>query len=823
MKSRVLHLVSQAHLDPVWLWPVRDGIAEALTTMRSAVDRAAETRSFKFTRSSAITYRWVKEMDPHLYAEIGKLIKAGRWEVIGGWLEQPDCNLPATESFFRQGLHAQTFFKKEFGSDGKTRIGYNVDSFGHAGGLPQILKKSGLDYYVFLRPMPGDNPALPLLFWWESPDGSRVLTQRIGLQYSQSYSATIADIDATIRAACAQCFAPGMDHGVTWFGVGNHGGGPTREHIAHILEMQKDPTLPDIRFSTVRDYFSAVERSSNFKSLPVVRGELGFCLRGCYAATGEVKALHRQSEKALQAAEQFAVLAAGSETQKPPDRLRDAWSHLLFNEFHDILAGTCVSGTQDETRHRFGATLTPANEAATRAAYTMARRVDTRSEKGSVLFAANSLPWPRTALVEIDTFISPHGREKITHLETRDGKRIPLQWATADANFGPWGLRWGKLTAALPLPAGGYRSFRVCTEPLDLPPEDPFATGTVATDQFVKNGKEIVPPGPFTKNPALASLKSPAGRELLAAPLGVVVIEDKSDTWGYHVRQFRKELGQPEIVRTQEIESGPVISVTRQISRWESSEIWMDVIRITGSPVVGLRFRINWQEKRQIAKLDIPTKLKKCELLAKMPGEIARRPANGDEFPNHDWIALAGNLGKKSATLGVINDSTYTHDAKQGIVRQCLVRSVAFAEHPPFNYTDDTYVRFADQGWQERRFWLLASDGPVDTASLDRLSQECQIPAQAMMDSGHPGTEPWEASRFALEPADVSLLAFKHAEAGGGVILRVQEMSGKAVQARGVWQNRRFSFRLKPWEIKTLQLVRSKSRLIAKTIRALEN
>jgi len=95
-------------------------------------------------------------MDPCLFAEIGKLIKAGRWEVIGGWLEQPDCNLPSTESFFRQGLHAQTFFEEEFGAPGKTRIGYNVDSFGHAGGLPQILKKSGLDYYVFMRPMPAD-------------------------------------------------------------------------------------------------------------------------------------------------------------------------------------------------------------------------------------------------------------------------------------------------------------------------------------------------------------------------------------------------------------------------------------------------------------------------------------------------------------------------------------------------------------------------------------------------------------------------------------------------------------------------------------------
>lgn len=145
-------MISQAHLDPVWLWPLQDGIAETLTTMRSAVDRIGETEDFVFTRSSAGVYRWIQEMDPRLFSEIQELVSRGCWEAIGGWIEQADCNLPGTESFFRQALYAQNFFRQTLGERGVSRIGYNVDSFGHAGGLPQILRATGFGYYVARSP-----------------------------------------------------------------------------------------------------------------------------------------------------------------------------------------------------------------------------------------------------------------------------------------------------------------------------------------------------------------------------------------------------------------------------------------------------------------------------------------------------------------------------------------------------------------------------------------------------------------------------------------------------------------------------------------------
>lgn len=822
----VLHLISQAHLDPVWLWPLNDGVAEALTTMHSAVERAKETPSFKFTRSSACTYRWAEEMDPVLFRRIRSLVRTGRWEVMGGWIEQPDCNLPSAESFFRQGLYGKAYFRRAFGPAGDTRVGYNVDSFGHAGGLPQILRATGFDRYVFMRPQAEDDPSLPLLFWWKSPDGARVLAQRIPMVYSQSYAATPADIEATVRGAATSCFAPGFRNGVMWFGVGNHGGGPTRAHIAKILELQGDASLPELRFSTLRDYFAAVEAEPVFKRLPTVARELNFLFRGCYSSTGAVKRLHRFSEKALFAAEALACVAHGEKAD--PAALRDAWWAHLFNEFHDILAGTCVAPTDEETRDRHGVSRAAAQEAARRAAFTMARRVDTHAETGSVLFVANPLPWARTALVSLDTFKSPHGVVDITHLESQDGReRFPVQWQHADANLGPWGLPWGKLTAALPVPAGGYRVFRVATRPTAKAFVNPFA-GQAATEQFVKSedadGAVATPARADLKGRASVPSVKVGRRELLAAPVGLLVIRDQSGAWGHGVRAYEEELGRPESRGLELLEDGPVLSVTRETFGWGASEIWLDTVRYPHLPgAVELRLRINWQERRRMLKLEIPTRLREVAVRAKMAGEVARRQPEGGEEPCHDWVAIEGRIGGRAAALAVLNDSTYAYSVRDGVLRLTLVRAVPAAEHPPFEYKDDRHVHFLDQGWQERRFLIVAADGGhAALPPLDRLAEEFQVAAIPMLDSGHPGTEPWEASAISVLPSTVAVLAVKPSEDGKAVVLRVQEAAGRPTTAHGRWLGAAFQVKLRPWQIVTLRLVRGARGVKASSVDALE-
>ena len=177
-KKPEVHLIGNAHLDPIWLWRWQEGCGEVLQTFRSALDRLNEYPDFVFTCSSAAYYRWVEEIDPDMFEEIRARVKEGRWVPVNGWWIQPDCNMPSAESFARQALYSQLYYYEKFGVICHT--GYNVDSFGHNYMIPQLLKQSGMDHYVMMRPGPHENPNVPhRLFWWESPDGSRVLTYHI--------------------------------------------------------------------------------------------------------------------------------------------------------------------------------------------------------------------------------------------------------------------------------------------------------------------------------------------------------------------------------------------------------------------------------------------------------------------------------------------------------------------------------------------------------------------------------------------------------------------------------------------------------------------
>lgn len=214
-----IHLIGNAHLDPVWLWRWQEGFSEILATYRSALDRMNEFPDYKFTSACAVYYQWIEKMDKDMFDEICMRIKDGRWCVAGGWFLQPDCNIPSGESFARHGLISQRYFKEKFGVTAKT--GYNVDSFGHNAALPQILKKSGMDNYVFMRPFPNEQGRDEDVFIWESADGTKVPTYRIPYFYNIDLK-KLDKLDLIKEKADKQ----NIDL-MAFFGVGNHGGGPT--------------------------------------------------------------------------------------------------------------------------------------------------------------------------------------------------------------------------------------------------------------------------------------------------------------------------------------------------------------------------------------------------------------------------------------------------------------------------------------------------------------------------------------------------------------------------------------------------------------------
>jgi alpha-mannosidase len=784
-KSRVLHIIGYSHIDAAWLWPWRDGSNIALNTFRSALDRMKETPEFRYSHSSAIHYSWVERADPKMFAEVQERVREGRWEIVGGWPVEPDCNIPSTESFVRHSLYGKNYFQRAFGVD--VNIGLNPDSFGHAAGLPSILKRAGYRYYVFMRPQEHEMK-LPLLFWWEAPDGSRVLTLRIRRGYSMS-AERIAD-------AAQNNFAQGFNHAAYFLGVGDHGGAVTKAQIASVIEQQRDVTLPELRFSTVGQFFAAVESSPAMASLPVIRTELQHHARGCYSAYGEGKQLNRRAERLLVQAEAINVMAnLQNEHPYPSQDYAAAWWKVLFNQFHDLMAGTAFYPAYQDARDSMGWACETAQTSRIEALESMARRVDLGTVKEGAVFAFNPLPWSRKALVEFHTeknpglnpwVATPAGVIPITHLETADGQKVPMQWRPADSMT----QIWPRLSACVELPPCGYKVLELVH---GTPPETP-----PFNELFAVNEAGF----------GISSLKASDGKELLAGPLGLVVISDPSDTWAHGIAKFRQEIARPRFVSSQQIEDGPITRVTRQRASWNDSEIVLDIAQFKAIDAIELRFVIDWREHEQILKLEIPTALSSPRVFAKVPGAAIERQTNGEEEPYQDWVAVQGKLGAEDYTVGLINNQTYSYDCLQGTLRTILIRSAPFARHDPHQVPHNDNNAWQDQGRQERRFWLVRGRGAFNALELDRQAEELQTPAEYVMDSVHEGTEPRERSFLQLKPGNVLLTALKRAERGDGIIVRLQECAGKATEFAldSISLNLNYRAQIKPWEIKTLLL-----------------
>ncbi len=317
-------MAGNAHLDPVWLWKWPEGLSEVLATCHSAIQRIQETPDFVFTRSSAVVYEWIEEVDPALFAGIKKYVNKGNWNIVGGWWVQSDVNLPSGESFVRQCLYGKKYFREKFGIHVKTA--YNVDSFGHNASLPQILKKAGFENYLFLRPDLNEKKIDVPLFWWESADGSRILTCRT-CHYGHWYN---SNVDENTVRRVIENIPSGQNIGLHLYGVGDHGGGPTKEHIAAIIELNKRKDMPNMKFSSPQAFFDAVRKSG--VRFPVLKDELQHHASGCYAAGAKIKEYNRQCENALITAEKFSSILCmlNNDFKYPKEQLDTAWKRLLL-------------------------------------------------------------------------------------------------------------------------------------------------------------------------------------------------------------------------------------------------------------------------------------------------------------------------------------------------------------------------------------------------------------------------------------------------------------------------------------------------------------
>jgi alpha-mannosidase len=760
MSQPRLHMIGNAHLDPVWLWRWPEGCAEAIGTCWAAVELLAEYPGVIFTRGEAVIYRWIEDLDPGLFARIVDLVRAGRWVIAGGWWLQPDCNLPGGESFIRQALYGKRYFSDRFGID--VTIGYNVDSFGHAATLPMLLRHTGFSHYVFMRPKEHELPLPASLFDWVAPDGSAVAAFRIPVSYHTAAGTappTLQKIEMVEEWASREglplmCF----------YGIGNHGGGPTRNDMAVIARMQSEGH--NLVFSDPKRYFDEVAGMAR----PATTKELQIHAIGCYSAVSSLKLLNRRTEAALcqaEAACSLAQLKAGS--PYPHEQLRRLWETLLFNQFHDILCGTSVPSATRDAEQALGGAIQDAEELTTYALRHLAATVaQAPSATDSTFLVFNLTGGAQNMPLEYEPWTSWKEDETYRLLDD-SGAEIACQDVQPE-NYAHPGLHRVLFTPRVP--AFGYRLFRYA-EGAGL---NTWPSNLRVTPHALENSRWRVEIDPTTGGIS-AMVDKQAGRALFSATAHLpLVVDDPSDTWGHGLDHFGLQGEAFQCEHVSVLESGPVRGALRVRSRRGASTVTSTYL-LCDDPELPLEIRVtvDWRGQHQLLRLCYPFALESPEFRYEVPYGSVCRADDGRECTGQRWV-LASGAGEYGAALA--NDAKYSYAAAHGTLYMTVLRSPVFAHHEPYVLDPAGNYPYVDQGEQSFTLRLLAGKG-LTASAAHRLADELLSPPIATPHVARAGTGPYKATLLQVRAGSSTATCLKMAEDGSGAILRILEHDGK--------------------------------------------
>lgn len=794
-----VHLICNAHLDPVWQWRWEEGCAEALATFRTAVEILGEHPGLVFNHNEAVLYRWVERYDPPLFAEIQRLVRLGRWSISGGWYLQPDVNLPGIESLVRHVVEGRRYFRDRFGV--RPLVAYNFDSFGHSAGLPQLLRLGGYRMYVHMRPQPSELDLPSDLYRWRGVDGSEVLALRIvvGLYHTER-----DNISRRLQEGADLALHLTRDVPVFW-GLGDHGGGATREDLRRIDEFIRREDRVEIIHSTPDRLYEALRDAG--ESAPVVTGELQRVFTGCYTSLSRLKRRARISLGTLVQTEALCAAAwwlAGADY--PATELDEAWRDHLFNDFHDILPGSCTEPAETDALDLYGRV----SEAARRVRLGAAVALNAAPPRASVpVVVVNSNPAAGPVPVEFECMADCRPLWTGTwHLRLFDagGREVECQEEQPEAllPFNGWRR---KLSFLARLPAVGSAGFRV--EVAEGAPTPRAAPPMVAHE--------------LDRSLGLVTRLDVVGRQCLAGPLlQPLAVEDDGDSWGTDRGSYRRVLGRfearPGGVCT--VRQGPVRTITESVLAWGQSRIVVHTIAYAGWPVLEYRLWVHWNEERKRLKLAVPTALVSASLEGEVPGGVVTRPADGQEHVHGRWFLLRGELDGRPAAVGVVNSGQHGLDFWGGQVGLSVLRSAAYCHEQGFRLGDAPARKYMDQGVHEIRLLVTAGEPDEVRARLPGLADWLDAPPAAYahlpparLAAGRGecgGDRRTDRDLLSLAPPGVRLLACKRSADGTALVVRLHEATGRPTQATlRLWPSGpETTLSLRSFEIKTLRAQR---------------
>ncbi|MDE1161549.1 MAG: glycoside hydrolase family 38 C-terminal domain-containing protein [Acidobacteriaceae bacterium] len=805
MHTAMVDLDGNAHIDAAWLWPVSETVDVVKRTFSTALQLMNEYPDYKFTQSAAAYSAWMADKYPDIHKQIQERVKEGRWEIVGGMWVEPDLNLPGGESLVRQLLVGQRVFKDLYGVTAK--IGWNPDSFGYNWQLPQIYKRSGIDYFVTQKMHWNDTNQLPLrLFWWESPDGSKVLTY-----FPTDYAWT--NVNPTrLSADYAESSQrnPGTAEHLDLYGVGDHGGGPTRDMLdsaEHWMALSKQPTaLPTFHFTTAQEYFDGVQAKLAAKSpvlsydnilsykpeapdaegrltIPTWDDELYFEYhRGVYTTQAKHKAFMRRSEEETLDAEKLASFAWLYGQSYPAEELTENWKKITFNQFHDLAAGSGIATIYRDAAKDYGEVLNEDEIVSGKSLDDIASRVNTLVGADKPVLVFNPLPWPRTELVDVAVEL-PKPNEKVA-LHDRAGQFVATQDAgkSVIARVSVPALGYSVLSAspACVTTKNGSRGTGICiggassSDPSVHESSDSFslqndhvsfavnkATGCITTI------KEHVLSSHAGKAEWLS--KNACGNQLEA-------FTDKPrnyDAWNIDPGTLDKAptiLDKADSVKL--VVDGPLRKTVRVERTFNKSHITQDISLDAGADTVVIDTTIDWHEKHVLLKAAFPLAATAPKATYEIPFGSIQRPTTRDnsyqkaqfEVPALRWA----DLGDAKQGVSILNDSKYGYDAVGNVLRLTLLRAPTWPDPD------------ADQGLQHFRYAIYPHTGEWHRVDTVRRAYELNQPLMATQTFAHTGVLPAEHSFVSVDEPNVILTAVKKAEDRDALVFRMYEAEGKA-------------------------------------------
>ncbi len=759
VKKFTIHLIGHAHLDMNWLWTWPATLIAAKGTIQSVNSLMKEYPDFHFSQSQATLYSTMEKNYPSLFKETKKWVKQGRWEITASTWVEGDLNMASGEALVRQILYAKKYIREKFGIEPK--ICWCPDTFGHPWTYPQILKKSGIDYYYGCRCR---DPLRYPLFWWGAPDGSSVLAFNSGETYNNSIGPGLCSELIQTRERS------GSNHHLIVYGIGNHGGGPTRRDLEMAARLQKRPLFPNLKFDKSENFFKAATISSDY---PVVKNELNPIFEGCYTTHSDIKLMNRRAETLLSAAEIFSTIASFYGPSYPGEEFETAWRNASFNQFHDLLDGSAIHPAYEYSHRLFKGTKKICQSHLGKALRSISTEVSIQKKQGIPIIVFNPLSWQRKDIVKVKI-------SSFKNFSLYDEK----------GNFIPSQLNKNTLIFIGNVPSFGYCTYYLRSsksrdvanpKPLSIVEEGSFyrMENEFFSLLVARNSGCISYLFDKTTRKELINVQERMGGGGTLFPPGnlfQILFEKPHPMSAWNIGPISKTVNLISGAKVKVSEEGAIRSVLKVEHKFNQSPILQEIILYREIPRIDFFTTVNWQERgtknsdAPMLKVSFPLNISAREACFEIPFGYIYRPNNGREMPALKWA----DLSQKGYGVSLLNDSKHGYDVCGNQIRLTLLRSPYEPDPTP------------DVGINRFCYSLLPHSGDWKRGRTVNYADGLNFPLiPYLVKNPNPkGMLPSSSSFLQIEPANLIVSALKKSESGKGLIVRIYESQGRETKGK---------------------------------------